>query len=239
MAEMTTVGDIMSEAKRRAFRALAIFVGIVVYSGMLVYAGVHNYSLFVRGLREDLVVFAMLGLFTLEFSAVGFPLAVHFWTAPGLHRIAALVFYLIDLALLAGNAVLDFQLNAGLPLTQPMRVYLDFIAPATPLVVGLMWSTLFVLDPANRVRDLELELASAARSALAARIAEAAKAADVNQIVEEAARAMARDLVARAVGRPGSLSLVRPSANGAVPDPERDVDVEGDEGGRSFPKRRR
>jgi hypothetical protein len=214
-----TVGDLMSESRRRAFKALAIFVGLAVYAGMLVYAGVHNYSLFVRGLREDLVIFALLGLFTLELSAVGLPLAIHFWTAPGVHRIAALAFYFVDLALLAGNAVLDFRLNAGLALTEPLRLYLDFIAPATPLVVGLMWSVLFILDPNNRIRDLEMELAAAARSALATRIAEAAKAADVNQIVEEAARAMARDLVARAVGRP-LPPPIRPSVNGAVSEPD-------------------
>jgi hypothetical protein len=210
-----TVGDLMSESRRRAFKALAISVGVAVYAGMLVYAGVHNYSLFVRGLREDLVIFALLGLFTLELSAVGLPLAVHFWTAPGVHRIAALTFYLADLGLLAGNAVLDFHLNAGQPLTQPMRLYLDFVAPATPLVVGLMWSVLFILDPNNQIRDLEMELAASARSALATRIAEAAKAADVNAIVEEAAREMARELVARAVGRP-VLPAPGHSVNGVV-----------------------
>jgi hypothetical protein len=214
---MTTVGDLMGEAKRRAFKALAVFVGIAVYAGMLVYAGVHNYSLFVRGLREDLVVFSLLGFFTLELSAIGLPLAIHFWTAPGVHRVAALTFYFVDLLLLAGNAVLDFRLNADLALTEPMRLYLDFIAPATPLVVGLMWSVLFILDPANRLRDMEMELASAARSALATRIAEAARAADVNAIVEEAARAMARDLVARAVGRP-LPPPIRPSVNGVEPE---------------------
>jgi hypothetical protein len=128
-----------------------------------------------------------------------------------------LVFYFVDLALLAGNAVLDFRLNADLALTEPLRLYLDFIAPATPLIVGLMWSVLFILDPSNRLRDLEMELASAARSALATRIAEAAKAADVNQIVEEAARAMARDLVARAVGRP-VLPAPGHSVDGVVPE---------------------
>jgi hypothetical protein len=215
MGGVTTVGDLMGEAKRRAFKALAIFVGIAVYAGMLLYAGVHNYSLFTRGLREDLVIFALLGLFTLELSAIGLPLAIHFWTAPGVHRVAALVFYFVDLLLLAGNAILDFRLNADLALTEPLRLYLDFIAPATPLVVGLMWSVLFILDPANRLRDMEMELASAARSALATRIAEAAKAADVNAIVEEAARAMARDLVARAVGRPLPPPAVTHSVNGA------------------------
>jgi hypothetical protein len=171
--------------------------------------------LFVRGLREDLVIFALLGLFTLELSAIGLPLAIHFWTSPGVHRIAALAFYFVDLALLAGNAVLDFRLNAGLALTEPLRIYLDFIAPATPLVVGLMWSVLFILDPNNRIRDLEMELAASARTALATRIAEAAKAADVNAIVEEAAREMARELVTRAVGRP-VLPAPGHSVNGAV-----------------------
>jgi hypothetical protein len=210
----------MGEARRRAFKALAVFVGIAVYAGMLAYAGVHNYSLFVRGLREDLVIFALLGLFTLELSAIGLPLAIHFWTSPGVHRIAALAFYFVDLALLAGNAVLDFRLNADLALTEPLRLYLDFIAPATPLVVGLMWSVLFILDPNNRIRDLEMELAASARTALATRIAEVAKAADVNAIVEEAAREMARELVARAVGRP-LPPPIRTSVNGAVePDDE-------------------
>jgi hypothetical protein len=236
MTDMTTVGDLMSEAKRRAFKALAIFVGIAVYAGMLLYAGVHNYSLFTRGLREDLVIFALLGLFTLELSAVGLPLAIHFWTAPGVHRIAALAFYLADLTLLGGNAVLDFHLNAGLPLTPWMRLYLDFVAPATPLLVGLMWSILFILDPANRIRDMEMELAAAARMALANRIAEAAKAADVNQIVEGAAQAMARDLVARAVGRPLPPPMAKPSANGAAPEPDTERD---DEDTRPIPKQRR
>jgi hypothetical protein len=231
MSGMTTVGDLMGESRRRAFRALAIFVGVAVYAGMLVYAGVHNYSLFVRGLREDLVVFALLGLFTLELSAAGLPLAIHFWTAPGVHRIAALAFYFVDLLLLAGNAVLDFRLNANLALTEPMRLYLDFVAPATPLLVGLMWSVLFILDPANRLRDLEMELAAAARSALATRIAEAARAADVNVIVEEAARAMARDLVARAVGRP-VLPAPGRSVDGAVPESD-------GEGAARVPKRAR
>jgi hypothetical protein len=100
-----------------------------------------------------------------------------------------------------------------------MRLYLDFIAPVTPLAVGLMWSLLFILDPSNRLRDMEMELAAAARMALATRIAEAAKAADVNEIVESAAREMARDLVARAVGRP-VLPAPGPSVNGAVPEPD-------------------
>lgn len=224
---MTTVGDLMSESKRRAFKGLAIFVGIAVYAGMLLYAGVHNYSLFTRGLREDLVIFALLGLFTLELSAIGLPLAIHFWTAPGVHRIAALAFYLTDLTLLGGNAVLDFHLNAGLPMPPWMRLYLDFVAPATPLLVGLMWSVLFILDPANRLRDMEMELAAAARAALATRIAEAAKAADVNQIVESAAQAMARDLVARAVGRP-LPPPIKLSTNGAVPETERDMEDDED-----------
>jgi hypothetical protein len=115
---------------------------------------------------------------------------------------------------------LDFRLNADLALTEPLRLYLDFIAPATPLVVGLMWSVLFILDPNNRIRDLEMELAASARTALATRIAEVAKAADVNAIVEEAAREMARELVARAVGRP-LPPPIRTSVNGAVePDDE-------------------
>jgi hypothetical protein len=218
-----TVGDLMQEARRRAFRSLVLFLGIAAYAVALIYAGVHNYALLTRGVAPELIIFALLGLFGLEISAIALPLAVHFWTAPGLHRIAALAFYAVDALLLFGNSILDFHLNAGLALPAWMDLYLRYIAPATPLVVGAMWATLFILDPANRLRDVEMEMAAAARLALAARIAEAARAAEVNEIVEAAARQMAMELAARAVGRPVRLPPApRPALNGAGPAPEPD-----------------
>jgi hypothetical protein len=218
-----TVGDLMQEARRRAFRSLVLFLGIAAYAVALIYAGVHNYALLSRGVPPELIIFALLGLFGLEISAVALPLAVHFWTAPGLHRIAALAFYAVDALLLFGNSILDFHLNANLDLPAWMDLYLRYIAPATPLVVGAMWAALFILDPANRLRDVEMEMAAAARLALAARIAEAARAAEVNEIVEAAARQMAMELAARAVGRPVRLPPApRPALNGAGPAPEPD-----------------
>jgi hypothetical protein len=112
-----TVGDLMQEARRRAFRSLVLFLGIAAYAVALIYAGVHNYALLSRGVPPELIIFALLGLFGLEISAVALPLAVHFWTAPGLHRIAALAFYAVDALLLFGNSILDFHLNAGLDLS--------------------------------------------------------------------------------------------------------------------------
>jgi hypothetical protein len=91
-----TVGDLMQEARRRAFRSLVLFLGIAAYAVALIYAGVHNYALLTRGVPPELIIFALLGLFGLEISAIALPLAVHFWTAPGLHRIAALAFYAVD-----------------------------------------------------------------------------------------------------------------------------------------------
>jgi hypothetical protein len=44
-----TVGDLMQEARRRAFRSLVLFLGIAAYAVALIYAGVHNYALLTRG----------------------------------------------------------------------------------------------------------------------------------------------------------------------------------------------
>jgi hypothetical protein len=76
-----TVGDLMQEARRRAFRSLVLFLGIAAYAVALIYAGVHNYALLTRGVPPELIIFALLGLFGLEISAIALPLAVHFWTA--------------------------------------------------------------------------------------------------------------------------------------------------------------
>jgi hypothetical protein len=64
------IGDIMSEGRSRALKALAIFAGILVYLGMIIYSGIHNYSLMTAGVTEDLLVWAIVGVIALEITAI-------------------------------------------------------------------------------------------------------------------------------------------------------------------------
>jgi len=197
-----TVGDVMSKAKAKALKSLAIVAGVLVYAAMLAYTGVHNYTLLTAGVQDDLLLWAIVGVVALEISAAALPIALHYWTHAPLQRFAALAFYAVDLALLWLNVVLDFARVAGGMATMPAwaSLYLDFIAPATPLVAGMGWSLLWLLDPAQQERATLEALAASTRQVLAERVTEAAKSADVEALVQAAALGMARDVVAATLG---------------------------------------
>lgn len=202
------IGDIMSEGRNRALKALAIFAGILVYLGMIVYSGIHNYSLMTAGVPPDLLIWAVVGVIALEITAVALPIALHWWTHSALQRIATFGFYFLDLALIFLNVVLDFAINAGSTPPAWMQYYLFYGVPATPVIAGLGWSILFLLDPSQRERGMVEGLRASTREALATRIALAARSADIDEMVEHAAQHMAFDIVQATLGAPVSRRVI-------------------------------
>lgn len=215
MLSSNNVGDMMKDAKGRALRTLAVAASVIVYAAMLAYTGVHNYTLLTAGVPEGLMIWAIVGVVALEISAAALPIALHYWTHAPLQRMAALAFYAVDMALLWLNVALDFAGVAGTGLLENaswLRLYLEFGAPATPLVAGLGWSIIWLLDPAQRERATVEALAASTREVLAARLADAARGADVDAIVTEAAQSMAREIVSGTLGVPALP--VTPGVNG-------------------------
>lgn len=190
----------MQSGTKAAWKSLALLAGVLVYVGMLLYSGVHNYSLMTRGVDPDMIVWAVLGVVALEVSAAALPIALHYWTHAPMHRIAAFVFYGVDLGLIFLNVILDFALNAGEAMPGWMAMYMFYGVPATPVLAGLGWSVLFLLDPASRELAMIENLKAATRESLAVRIAEQAKATDVSELVDQAAQEMTRALVADTLG---------------------------------------
>lgn len=195
-----TVGNILTKGKEDAVKSLAIGAGVVVYVGMLLYSGVHNYSVMTRGIEGDMVIWAILGVAALEISAAFLPLALHYWTYATTHRMAALAFYAVDLALIVANVVLDYAITAGETLPEWIKVYQFYGAPIVPIIAGLGWSVLFLLDPSQKERATNETVKAATREALALRIAEQAQNTDINAAVELAAAEMARVLVSDTLG---------------------------------------
>lgn len=212
------IGDIMSEGRNRALKALAIFAGILVYLGMIVYSGIHNYSLMTAGVPPDLLIWAVVGVIALEITAVALPIALHWWTHSALQRFATFGFYFLDLALIFLNVVLDFALNAGNTTPAWMQYYLYYGVPATPVIAGVGWSILFLLDPSQRERGMVEGLRASTREALATRIALAARSADIDEMVEHAAQHMAFDIVQATLGAPVSRRVI-PGTARSVPEP--------------------
>jgi len=202
MGDNASVGDVMSRSRKAAAKGLAILLGVVVYAAMLAYTGVHNYSLMTLGVREDMLIWALLGVFTLEISGIAFPLALHFWTFETLQKWVTLLLYGLDLMLLVLNTVLDYSLTAGTATSQLpwLQQYFAFVVPATPVISGVSWTLIFLLDPAHKQRALTEELAASTREALARKIVEAARATEVNDVVAAAARQMTQEIVRGALG---------------------------------------
>ena len=206
------IGNIMKSGRDAAVKSIAIGAGIVVYLGMLAYSGVHNYSVMTRGIQGDMVIWALLGVVALEVSAAALPLALHYWCYADLHRIAAFTFYAVDITLIVGNVILDNAITAGETLPAWIKIYQFYGAPIVPIIAGLGWSVLFLLDPSQKERATSETLKAATREALSVRIAEAAKGADISEAVDKAAGEMARSIIMETLGVVSATSTTVKSA---------------------------
>jgi hypothetical protein len=198
---MTTVSTAMKENSRRALKGLAVTLSLIIYLAGLVYAGVRSYSLFAATVDPGLLPLAVLGIVALELTAVALPLAIHFWTAPGAQRLAALGFYLLDLGLIVSNSILDAAHHSGTLLPDFLAAYGVYAVPALPVVCMVGWALLWALDPSSREHDMIASVRSATHEALMAQIQKAAESVDISQAVENAAGEAARALVGETLGR--------------------------------------
>ena len=196
------VGDVMSEAKVRALKAVAITAGLLVYAGFIVYSGVHNFTLMTAGVPPDLLIWAIVGVIGLEITAAALPLALHFWCHAPLQRIAAFIFYFVDLAIILMNVILNFALTQGNAIPEWGQLWLFYGVPATPVIAGFGWTMLFLLDPSSRQREIMEQLKASTMETLGNRIVVAASQTDITSIVEAAAERVAYDVVSKSLGAP-------------------------------------
>jgi len=208
----------MKENSRRALRGLAITLSLIVYVAGLVYGAVRSYTLFSATVDPSFLPLALIGIVALEVSALALPLAVHYWTAPGPQRMVALGFYLVDLALIVGNSVLDAAHHSSVLLPSFMQAYGTYAVPALPVVCMIGWALIWALDPTSREHDMAASVRAATHEALMAQIQQAATSADITEAVENVAGDIARALVGETLGHvPRRATLSKPTHNN---DPE-------------------
>ena len=209
MDNFESIGDVMTDGKNQALKTLAILAGAFVYLGMILYSAVHNWRLLTTGIEPDMVIWAGLGVVALEISAIALPVALHWWCHAPLQRFLAFGFYALDLGLIFLNVILDYAINTGGALPAWLQIYLFFVVPATPVIAGLGWSLLFLLDPSQQERGMIESLRAATRQSLANKVAEAARSADLSDQVEKAASIMAGDIIRQTLG--ASVTNTRPA----------------------------
>ena len=136
----------------------------------------------------------------LGISALALPLALHYWTFDQTQRIATLIFYGIDWALLLLNASVDFITRTNGSLPDWAHGYMQWGVPAAPLVAGMGWALVWMLDPSQRERAMIEQLKTSTRTLLAVRVTEVAANTDVTAKVDTAAATLVDDIVTATLG---------------------------------------
>jgi len=139
------------------WKGIAQLMAVVVYVAMISYSTYHNIMLMTKGVKGDAAIFAWLGIIALEVTALFLPLSLKFWTHDPTHKVVAYIFYVLNLALVILNVILNFNTQAGQPLPGWMQDYLHVFVPVTPIVCGLGWAFLLLLDPEEQVRSQKAE----------------------------------------------------------------------------------
>lgn len=187
MNETKTIGDLMNDQRRNAMRGLSLVMALVLYGAVILYTGVHNFNLFRRTLPADQQLFAALVLLCLEGAAVFLPLAIHFWLAPGPQRTVGYIWYALNFGLVIGNTILDSMLNLSQTIPDWLQVYANFVAPATPIFIGVGVALMLLLDPSKKIHDAMASAQAATIDATAVQMREMANNPEVNAMVTTAA----------------------------------------------------
>ena len=203
MRDHVSIGDLVREGHSRAWRWFVGLLLVLVYLAGLGYSAVHQWRLLTRGLDPDLLMPAAAGIITLELMALALPLGLHHWFFDPYQRLAALLFYVLDLALIFLNVGISFTfVGLGKPMPTWVELYSEFVLPATPITAMVMSTALALLDPEVRRRAIALRVRAAASERLMIEIAQAATDEDIEVLVREAGEAYARVLVRQALGIP-------------------------------------
>jgi hypothetical protein len=200
------VGDILSEAKSRAIKALAIFASILIYLAGILYAEAHGMNMLTKGINPDFLLWAYVGMVALGLTAVVLPLALHFWTFDHMQRMIAIGFYILDLGLLIFNAFSDYGMNTGAQLSSWEQMYITYIMPATPIIMAIGWTLIWQLDPSTKAHTLRQTLRTSIIQAKANQIATAAKASSVSQAVNAAAEREVEEALSELFGKPVKMT---------------------------------
>lgn len=133
-------------------KKLVLFMAALTYAGAVIYGDVMFLQIvsdtFMSGILGNL---AWAGAITTAASALALPLALHFWFAPGVQFWGGIIFWLLDVAVLALNAMLAYALASGGPV-DPLLAGWHGLSPATPLLAVVGWGVMFLLDPSHKLR---------------------------------------------------------------------------------------
>ena len=191
----------------KGMKYLAIGAAALIYAGAVVYADVMYLQIMGDVFPEGILgALAMAGAVMMAASALALPVALHFWFSPGLQFIGGIIFWVADIAVLALNSILAFQVASGAVADSFLGVW-ALLSPASPILAVIGWGILFLLDPSHKLRHAQSGLEADMLDIHAKQLKLAAEDEQVYQVLVEGAKKSAADYA-------GLLTSSRPSANG-------------------------
>lgn len=181
-----------------SLKTLALVGAILAYAGAVIYGdimflGVVQVAFPGSGIFQSL---AIAGALVTALSALVLPIALHWWFAPGLQFVAGVIFWVVDIAALAMNSILAFQVASGGVIDPWIETWRAW-SPATPMLAVLGWGLMFMLDESHKMRHAMAELEADQIDIYATRLRAAAKSQDVSDEITEAAKQAAWDFSQR------------------------------------------
>jgi len=110
-----------------------------------------------------------------------------------------LIFWVVDVAALALNAILAYGVATGT--IDPGLMQWQQLSPATPLLAVIGWGVAFLLDPSHKLRHAQAELEADLIDIHAAQLRQAAKGEIIAETIITGAKQAAADTAAKLTGR--------------------------------------
>lgn len=129
-------------------KAFALWLGGAVYVGVVLLFLAFYQNLMADQFTGFLKIVARIGAVLVAMNALALPVALHYWTVTKGHKTTGIIFYSLDIILMALNTLVASNMhNGNVP---AWLVGYSAYAPASVVFTLFGWAVLFMTDPGQR-----------------------------------------------------------------------------------------
>ena len=151
-------------------KAIALWMGGAVYAGVVLLFLAFFQNLMADQFTGFLQIVARVGAVLVALNALALPVALHYWTVTSGHKAAGIVFYSLDIILMALNTLAAANMHNG-NIAEWLKQYTEY-APASVIFTLFGWAVLFMTDPGQRALIKLSEAITSAQVTIVKRAAE-------------------------------------------------------------------
>lgn len=191
-------------------RKVAYVAGGLVYLGVVLLFVSFYETLMAHRFEGFLGVIARIGAFLVAANSIALPLALHFWTVTGWHKVVGIAFYAGDIILMSLNVIA----SAASPENAPLWIvqWVNY-SPASIIFVLVGWAVLFMFDPGQQAIVKLEEVITQAKIDIVNSIRTYVKSPEgKKEIVTPYASQMAQSVLSEQnlLGTPTQLTVIKP-----------------------------